>query len=121
MQLPETWFGILAVVVLVCAIIGGALTAFVRLTDKNTPVDIGLLHGRMGVVGVSILFLLAFLGEEFNHSIKPALGLFVMTIMGGIALYFIIRRKGILPKTIIFAHAALAVASMTIFLFGWPQ
>ena len=120
MQLPETWLGILALTVLVCAIIGGALTAFVRLTDRNTPVDIGLLHGRMGVVGILLLFLLVFFGDEFNHSIKPALVLFLVTVTAGVALYFIIRRKGILPKTVIFAHGALAVTAVTVLLLGWP-
>jgi hypothetical protein len=42
MQLPETWLGISALVALAGAVIGGAITAFVRLAEKNTPFDIGL-------------------------------------------------------------------------------
>jgi hypothetical protein len=120
MQLPETWLGILTLVVLVGAMMGGALTAFMRLTDKNTSLDIGLVHGRAGVAGILLLLLVVFLGNETNPSIKPALGLFMLTAMGGVVLYFIIRRKGIMPKTIIFAHGTLAVAALAVFLFGLP-
>ena len=44
----------------------------------------------------------------------------MLTAAGGVVLYFIIRRKGILPKTIIFAHGALAVTALAVFLFGLP-
>ena len=120
MQLPETWPAIAALVILVCATAGGALTAFVRLTDRNTPVDIGLLHGRAGVAGILLLLASVLPGFENGPAVKPALGLFMLTVAGGVTLYFVIRRKGILPKTIIFAHAALAVSALAVFLFGWP-
>ncbi len=120
MQLPETWLGILALVVLVCAMIGGVMTAYLRLADKDMSIDTGLLHGRAGVAGILLLLLAVFLGNEINPSMKPALGIFILTAMGGVVLYFIIRRKGIIPKTIIFAHGALAVAALAVFLFGWP-
>jgi len=116
MQLPATWPSITLLILLVCAIIGGAVTAYMRLTDKNTTIDIGLLHGRMGVVGILLLFLLMLTGNEFDQSIKPALGLFMLTAIAGVTLYFIIRRKGILPKTIIFAHGALAVIALAVLL-----
>ena len=74
MLLTENWPGIVLLVLLVCAILGGAVTAFVRLTDKNTAIDIGLLHGRLGVAGILLLFLLMLMGNEFNQSIEPALG-----------------------------------------------
>lgn len=120
MQLPETWLGILALVVLVCAMMGGVMTAFLRLADKDISIDTGLLHGRAGVAGILLLLLVVFPGNETSPSIKLALGLLILTTIGGVALYFIIRRKGIMPKAIIFAHAALAVAAMATFLFGLP-
>ena len=120
MQLSATWPGIVILVLLVCTVIGGAATAFVRLTDKNTPVDIGLLHGRMRVAGTLLLLILLIVGSEFNQTIKPALGLFIITAAGGAALYFIIRRKGILPKAIIFGHGALAITALAVLLFGLP-
>lgn len=120
MQLPETWLGLLALVVLLCAMMGGALTAFMLLTDRSPPVDLGLVHGRVGVAGILILVVATMLGYETSSSIKPALGLFVLTVMGGATLYFLIRRKGILPKLIIFGHGALAVAALATFLFGLP-
>jgi drug/metabolite transporter (DMT)-like permease len=120
MQLPETWPGILALLVLVCAMMGGVMTAFLRLTDKDISIDTGLLHGRAGVAGILLLLLVVLLGNETSPSITLALGLFMLTTIGGVALYFIIRRKGIMPKTIIFAHGTLAVAALAIFLFGLP-
>lgn len=116
MQLPATWPGIVLLVLLVCAILGGAVTAFVRLTDRNTAIDIGLLHGRLGITGILLLFLLMMTGNEFNQSIRPALGFLALTAMAGAALYFIIRRKGILPKTITLAHGAFAVISLVVLL-----
>ena len=120
MQIPETWLAIASLVVLCSAVIGGAATAFVRLTDKNTPIDIGLLHGRTGVFGTMLLVLSIVIGNETGQSIKPAIGLLILTVLGGVALYFIIRRKGILPKSIIFIHGTFAVSAVYTLLFGFP-
>ena len=120
MQLPETWLAISSVVVLCCAVAGGAATAYVRLADKNTPFDIGLLHGRAGVLAAILLVLSVVVGNETGHSVKPAIGLLIITVFGGVALYFIIRRKGLLPKSIIFIHGAFAVGSVYTLLYGLP-
>jgi len=116
MLLPVNGFGTFVLVVLICAILGGAVTAFLRLTDRDSVIDVGLLHGRLGVAGILLLFLLMLTGEAFSQSIELALGLFVLTAIAGAALYFIIRRKGILPKPIILAHGALAVISLIVLL-----
>lgn len=120
MQIPETWLAITSLVVLCCAIIGGATTAFVRIADKNTPIDIGLLHGRAGVFGTILLVLSTVIGNETGQSIKYAIGILILTMLGGVALYFIIRRKGILPKSIIFIHGAFAISAVYNLLFGFP-
>ncbi len=120
MQLPETLLATASLAVLCGVVIGGAATAFVRLTDKNTPIDIGLLHGRAGVFGTVLLILSVVVGNESDQSIKPAIGLLILTVLGGVALYFIIRRKGILPKSIIFIHGTLAISAVYTLLFGFP-
>ena len=120
MQLPETWLAIASLILLCGAVIGGAATAYVRLADKNTPIDIGLLHGRAGVIGTMLLALSVVIGNETGQSIKPAIGLLVLTVMGGVTLYFIIRRKGILPKSIIFIHGTFAVVAVYTIFFGLP-
>ena len=120
MQLPETWLAISALTVLFGAILGGTITAFVRLTDRNMPFDTGILHGRAGVFSAILLTLSFFIGNETSQSIKPALGLLVLTILGGVTLYFIIRRKGILPKSMIFIHGAFAAGAAHTLLFGLP-
>ena len=81
MQIPETWLALASLVVLCSAVIGGAVTAFVRLTDKNTPIDIGLLHGRAGVFGAMLLVLSIVIGNETSQSIKPSIGLLILTLM----------------------------------------
>src|SRR5574340_1546511 len=118
MQLPESWLEITALVILVCAIIVGALTAYVRLAEKNTPFDIGLLHGRAGAAATMLLLVSIIVGSETSQNIKPALGLLALTIMGGVTLYFLIRRKGTLSKGVIFLHGSFAVGAVYIFLFG---
>ncbi|MCW8935585.1 MAG: hypothetical protein OQK98_12740 [Gammaproteobacteria bacterium] len=120
MLLTENWPLILVLMLFAGAIIGGVFTAFVRFTDTNTSIDTGLLHGSLGVVGILLLLLMILMGREFKLSVEPALGLFVFTAMAGVLLYFIIRRKGILPWPIIFVHAAFAVISLVVLLFGLP-
>ena len=120
MQLPESGLAITAWVILVCALVGGALTAYVRLAEKNTPFDIGLLHGRAGAVATLLLLASILTGNETDQSLKYAVGLLMLAILGGTALYFLIRRKGILPKSIIFLHATFAVGAVYTLIFGLP-
>lgn len=120
MHMPETWLALASLVVLCSAVIGGAVTAFVRITEKNTPIDIGLLHGRTGVFGTILLVLSIIIGNETSQSIKQSIGLLILTVLGGVVLYFVIRRKGVLPKSIIFIHGAFAVSAVYTILFGIP-
>ena len=120
MQLPQSGMAMTALVVLICAIIGGAFTAYVRLAEKNTPFDTGLLHGRAGAAAAALLLVFLLTGNEASQNIKPALGLLALTILGGTALYFLIRRKGILPKSIIFLHGMFAVGAVYTLIFGLP-
>jgi hypothetical protein len=118
MHLPETWLDILAVLLLLGAMMGGALTAFLLLTDRSAPVNLGFLHGGAGATGILLLLLAVLLGQETHSSMTAALGLFMLTGVGGVTLYFLIRRKGVLPKLIIFAHGGLAISAMAVLLFG---
>ena len=120
MQIPETGFALISLIILCAAIIGGAATAYVRLADKNTPFDIGILHGRAGVFGTMLLVLSIVIGNETSPSVKPTIALLILTVLGGVALYFIIRRKGLLPKSIIFIHGAFAITAVYTLLFGFP-
>jgi hypothetical protein len=122
MELPETWLGIAALIMLIGATMGGAVTALLLLTDKSAPIniDLGMLHGRIGVLGILLLVASIYMGTESNLTIMPAIGTYLITVIGGATLYFLIRRKGILPKIIIFAHGSFAIASMAILVFGLP-
>ena len=118
MHLPETWLGVLALVVLAFAVAGGALTAFMLLTDRNPPLDLGLVHGRAGVAGILVLAIAAMLGVETGARVWAALVLLALTVAGGAMLYFFIRRKGILSGAMILGHGALAVAALATLLFA---
>lgn len=120
MVLPETWLGILALIALIGAVAGGVATAILLITDRNAPMDLGLLHGRTGVLGIILLLISAYSGAETSLSIKPALGVLMLTVAGGATLYYLIRRKGILSKTVILIHGSLAITSLSILLFGLP-
>lgn len=120
MHLPETWLGIMALLVLTAATMGGMMTAILLLADKGAPFDLGLVHGRAGVVGILLLVIILFMGVEPGLFVNYALGTFIMTVIGGATLYYLIRRKGILSKTVVFAHGSFAAASMAILLFGLP-
>jgi len=119
MTITEDLLVNISLILISIAIMGGAITAYVRLADKNTPVDTGLLHGRLGVAGVAILSYIVMTGDALTFSVKPALLVFILTVIGGITLYYIIRRKGILPVSIIFAHGLLAVTGLLTLLYNW--
>ena len=89
------------------------VTVHTRTTDMR--LSLALL---LALAHILLLLLVVFLGNETNPSMKLALGLFMLTAIGGVVLYFIIRRKGIMPKTIIFAHGAIGAASLGIPPFG---
>lgn len=120
MQLPEPWLAMVALAVLLGVVCLGALTAYVRLAEKNTPFDIGLLHGRAGAAAAMLLLAVLLFGDAPSRNIRPTLGLLALTILGGTALYFLIRRKGILPKSVILLHAAFALGAVYTLVFGLP-
>ena len=120
MQWPETLLATVALVMLVSAVMVGALTAYMRLADRNTPIDIGLLHGRAGATASLLLLFAVVWGNEGSRNIPPALGLLLLTILGGVTLYFLIRRKGVLSKAVILLHGTFAVAAVYTLLFGLP-
>ena len=118
MPTPETWLATAAIALLGATLVGGALTAYARLADKNTPIDIGLMHGGAGIVSTSLLLFSA--GSETGLNMKPALGILALTITLGIALYFLIRRKGVLPKSVVLLHGTFAIGALCTLLFGLP-
>lgn len=120
MQLPESGLATTALFILIGTIVGGALTAYARLADKNTPIDIGLLHGGAGVTAAMLLLASILAGSEASPNTEPALGLLALTITAGVTLYFLIRRKGILPKSIIFLHGLFAAGAVHTLVSGLP-
>jgi hypothetical protein len=101
------------------AVIGG-ITAYARLAEKNTPIDVGLLHGGAGITAALALLVASFVQGTSGVDTMPALGLLALTILAGIALYFVIRRRGVLPKSLILLHAALALSALHLLARGIP-
>ncbi|MBU0750740.1 MAG: hypothetical protein KJ787_00380 [Gammaproteobacteria bacterium] len=120
MQLPESGLVTAALVILACTVAAGAATAYFRLADKNTPFDIGLLHGGAGVSATVLLLVAILTGNGAEPNTRPALGLLALTIGGGVTLYYLIRRKGLLPRSVVFMHGGLALAAVYTLLFGPP-
>jgi hypothetical protein len=119
MHMPTTWIATAALMLLAAAIAGGAFTAFARLTDRNTPVDTGLLHGGAGILATALLLFAA--SGESGLNMPPAVGILALTIVLGLALYFIIRRKGVVPKGVILLHATSAAGALCALLCGLPM
>jgi len=120
MQLPESGLATAALAILAGTLMVGAATAYCRLADKNTPFDIGLLHGGAGVTATLLLLAAVLTGSETGQGARAALGLLALALLGGATLYFLIRRKGLLPRSVVFLHGGLAVGAVLTLLFGPP-
>jgi hypothetical protein len=120
MPLPESPLATAALFILAGAVAVGGLTAYVRLAEKNTPVDVGLLHGGAGLTAALLLLVSLFRDNTANPNTAPTLGFLALTILAGITLYYLIRRRGLLPKTLVLIHALLAVSAVHTLLRGWP-
>ncbi len=105
------------------AALGGLLTACLLLFDVSLPVriDTGKVHGRIGVLAtVLLLVYVTRQADVVSETRLLALAGFFVTIMVGGLLFFLIRRKGMLPKSLIMAHGVAAIASGLALWAAWP-
>lgn len=112
MALPDSAWTIASLIILSGTVVVGGLTAYARLAERNTPVDIGLVHGGTGITAALLLLVALFVEEIPRPQALPALGLLAPTLLAGITLYFVIRRRGVLPKTLVLLHALLALSAL---------
>lgn len=120
MSLPDSAWTTAALFILSGTVVVGGLTAYARLAEKNTPIDIGLLHGGAGITAALLLLVFLAVEDRPGPSVAPALGLLALTILAGITLYFVIRRRGLLPKSLVLLHALLALGAVHVLARGIP-
>ena len=105
----------LALVLFAIAAGGGALLAFLRLSNKPLPLPLALLHGALAASGLVVLALAVFGNKASGHA-GLALGLFVLAALGGFGLFSFQLRKMTLPLPVVFIHGAVAVIAFLILL-----
>lgn len=120
MAFPDSAWTIASLIILSGTVVVGGLTAYARLAEKNTPIDIGLLHGGAGIAVALILLVALFVDDASGPGAAKALGLVVLTLLAGITLYFVIRRRGVLPKSLVLLHALLALSALHTLVRGVP-
>ncbi len=115
MALADSVWMTASFIILSGTVVIGGITAYARLAEKNTPLDVGLLHGGAGITAALLLLVSLF---QDTRGAAPSLGLLTLTILAGITLYFVIRRRGVLPKSLILLHAALALSALHVLARG---
>ena len=116
MALADSVWMTASLAILSATVVGGGITAYARLAEKNTPIDVGLFHGGAGIAAA--LLLLVSLFSQDTPDAAPAFGLLAATILAGITLYFVIRRRGVLPKSLVLLHALLALSALHVLARG---
>ena len=106
---------IVALVLFAVAAAGGALLAFLRLSNKPLPTPLALLHGALAACGLAALAFHA-LGPAGASQARLALAIFVVAALGGFVLFSLHLRKKPLPVPLVLVHGAVAVVAFLILL-----
>jgi hypothetical protein len=118
MALADSAWMTASLIVLSGTVVIGGITAYARLAEKNTPVDVGLLHGGAGITAALLLFVSLFVQDTPGPDAAQTLALLALTILAGVTLYFVIRRRGVLPKSLVLLHAVLALSALHVLARG---
>lgn len=105
----------LALALFAIAAVGGAVLAYLRISNKPLPTPLALLHGALAATGLVVLALGVFGGSAPNRA-GLALGLFVVAALGGFVLFSFHLRKVPLPVPVVVIHGAVAVTAFLILL-----
>ncbi len=97
-----------AVIVFAIAAVGGLVLASSVLRGKLAPWAISVLHALLGASGLVLLIVAVLQGEGAGRA-TAALGLLVLTALGGFYLASLHLRKQVAPKAVVFVHAGIAV------------
>ena len=109
----------IAILVFAIAALGGLYMALHVLRDRLAPWAVSLLHAALGATGL-VLTALVVLGKsaEVEKIVPIALLILVVAALGGFYLASYHARKQVPPRTIVLAHAGLAVIGFLALLGG---
>jgi hypothetical protein len=105
-----------ALVVFAVAALGGATIAYLRVSNKNIPLPLALVHGILAATGLVLLII--GLTEGGSSGIKTALVVFLIAALGGFTLFSYQLRSRPLPVPLVFIHGGVAVVAFVILLLS---
>lgn len=105
----------LALVFFVIAAVGGLLLAASVLRNRLAPWKLSLAHALLGACGLVVLVIMLLQGPVIDFLVL-AFGLLVAAALGGFFLASFHLRSKIVPKSVVFLHAALALGGIFILL-----
>lgn len=105
----------LAVLAFVVAAILGITLAVMHFTHKAVPVTLALVHGLFAASGL-VALIAAGMKASFPSHTGLALGLFLVTALGGFVLFGMQLAKKALPSALVVIHACAAVVALLVLL-----
>ncbi|MBN8726125.1 MAG: hypothetical protein J0H15_00275 [Xanthomonadales bacterium] len=98
---------------------GGLVMAGMRVSgDRNPPAWLAMLHGLLAAAGLTLLLFAAFTIGLPTYA-TWGLVLLVIAAVGGLYLNLGYQeRRVLLPKTVVYVHAAIAVVGFLLVLAG---
>ncbi len=105
-----------ALVVFAIAALGGATIAYMRISNKNIPLSLALLHGALAATGL-VLLIISSLGGV-GSGVKAALIVFLIAAVGGFTLFSYQLRQRPLPVPLVFVHGGVAALGFIILLLS---
>ena len=102
-----------ALLIFAIAAAGGVVLASSVLRGKLAPWVISIGHGLLGAAGLVVLIMVVLQGAP-PARVTAALGLLVAAALGGFYLASIHLRGQVAPRTVVYAHAALAIIGVLV-------
>jgi protein-S-isoprenylcysteine O-methyltransferase Ste14 len=101
---------------------GGLVMAGIRVSgDRNPPAWLAMLHGLLAAAGLTLLIYTACTVGLPQYALWGVI-LLVLAALGGLYLNLGYQeRRELLPKTIVYGHAAIAVVGFLLVLFAAMQ
>jgi len=97
-----------AIVIFAIAAVGGLVLAAHVLRNRFAPWALSALHALLGAAGLIVLIVVALQGDA-SARLFAALGLLVLAALGGFFLASLHLRRKLPPKSVVLAHAGVAV------------
>jgi hypothetical protein len=106
---------LLLVVLFVIAALGGLSLVSMKISGKQLPIPLALIHGAFAAGGL-VTLILKVAGNSDNTLLNIALVLFIIVALGGFTLFSLHLMKKKQPILLIAAHGLGAVISFVVLL-----